>query len=130
MAYNENFTIKGLQKAQADNQRRIAMFRPHGEIEQEIKDTTIEAQRFAISITHVWHDRGGALRASHRMKMERGRGIIYIDPKAVNPRGQKPSVYGFYENKRGGDHAFYDRTVEEFKEKAVSKVNKRVKVNL
>ena len=53
-------------------------------------------------------------------------GRIYIDPRAVNPRGQKPSVYGFYENKRGGEHAFYDRTVEEFEEKTEDAIFKVV----
>jgi len=128
MAYDESLSIKGLQEAQADNQRRIAMFKTHGEVEQAIKDTTIAAQRYAINVTHVIT---GSLRASHRMKMKGKMGMIYIDPSAVNPRsGQRPSVYGFYENKRGGDHAFYDRTVEEFKTEAANKVNKRIKVKL
>jgi len=128
MAYDEGLSIKGLQEAQADNQRRIAMFHPNGEVEQAIKDTTIAAQRYAIQITHIL---SGSLRASHRMKLSGKKGTIYLDPAAVNPRtGQKPSVYGYYENKRGGDHAFYDRTVEEFGSKAVGMVESRIEAKL
>jgi hypothetical protein len=53
------------------------------------------------------------------MELKGLRGRIYLDPSAINPRtGQKPAVYGYYENKRGGEHAFYDRTVEEFEQKS------------
>ena len=128
MAYDEGLSIKGLQEAQADNQRRIAMLQPRGEVEAAIKDATIGAQRYAISITHI---DSGSLKASHRMKVDGKKGTIYIDPRAVNPRsGQKPAVYGFYENKRGGAHAFYDRTVEEYGGEVVETVDKRIRLKL
>jgi len=128
MTYNENFSIKGLQEAQAANARRIALFKPGGKIQKDIKKVTMAAHRYAVSITHV---DTGSLRASHRLEMKALRGRIYIDQSAVNPRsGQKPSVYGFYENKRGGEHAFYDRTVEEFETRAVEEVNSDIRVSL
>lgn len=106
------FEIKGIQEAQAANIKRIAALKPQGELGQVIKAQTTAAHRYAISITHVIT---GSLRASHRMELKGLRGRIYLDPGAVNPRTkQKPSIYGFYENKRGGEHAFYDRTVEEY----------------
>lgn len=113
---SEEFAIKGIQEAQAVNAKMIARLQPNGEVAQKIKDLTISAHRYAVSITHVLT---GSLRASHRMELKGLRGRIYLDPQAVNPRsGQKPAVYGFYENKRGGEHAFYDRTVEEFEQKS------------
>jgi len=118
-------SITGLQEAQMDNLKRIARLQPDGELGKAIKDTTIGAHRFAVQITHVWKVLGGGLRASHRAEVKGLRGRVYIDPGAVNPRGQKPSIYGYYENRRGGSHAFYDRTVEEFiprTENAVLKV--------
>lgn len=118
------FEIKGIQEAQADNAKRIAALKPQGELGQIIKDQTIAAHRYAISITHVIT---GSLRASHRMELKGLRGRIYLDPGAVNPRTkQKPSIYGFYENKRGGEHAFYDRTVEEYADKTEDAVFKVV----
>lgn len=113
---SEEFAIKGIQEAQAENAKRIARLQPRGEVGQKIKDLTSSAHRYAVSITHVIT---GSLRASHRMEIKGLRGRIYLDPSAVNPRsGQKPAVYGYYENKRGGEHAFYDRTVEEFEQKS------------
>lgn len=121
---SEEFAIKGIQEAQAENAKMIARLQPQGEVGQKIKDLTISAHRYAVSITHVLT---GSLRASHRMELKGLRGRIYLDPQAVNPRsGQKPAIYGFYENKRGGEHAFYDRTVDEFEEKAEDAVFKVV----
>jgi len=113
---SEEFSIKGIQEAQAVNAKMIARLQPNGEVGQKIKDLTSSAHRYAVSITHVLT---GSLRASHRMELKGLRGRIYLDPSAINPRtGQKPAVYGYYENKRGGEHAFYDRTVEEFEQKS------------
>jgi hypothetical protein len=115
--------IEGIQEAQADNARKIAALKPRGAYGRFIKDVVTALHRYAVTITHVWHYKGGGLRASHRMKLEPSKlyGEIYIDPKSVNPRGQKPSVYGPYEEKRGGTHAFYNRTVKEAGDKVVRK---------
>lgn len=121
-------SITGLQEAQAANEKRIAVLKPSGELGQAIKDLTITGHRYAVQITHVWIYLGGGLRAAHRMEIKGLRGRIYIDPRAVNPRGQKPSVYGPYENARGGDHAFYDRTEEMINKDAEKVVARRIEV--
>ena len=105
--------IQGIQEVQAANQRMIAALKPRGALGKAVQRATIRAHRYATMITHV---DTGALRASHRMRMERRglRGIVYIDPASQNPRsGVRPHVYGLYEELRGGDHAFYERTVME-----------------
>lgn len=116
--FDVNLTITGIQEQQNKNLKRIAALQPNGATGQAIKKATLGAHRYAVSITHVWIYRGGALRASHRAEIKGLRGRIYLDPSAVNPRSVnvpiKPSVYGFYENRRGGSHAFYDRTVAEY----------------
>lgn len=106
-------TIKGLQEAQQANQRRLAELKPSGALGRAVQYATAATQRYAIGITHV---DTGSLRASHLVRLEAGglRGVIYIDPNAVNPRsGLKTSVYGPTEHARGGSHAFYERTVAE-----------------
>ena len=124
MTYDEGLSITGLQEAQADNQRHIAMMKPTGELGAAIREITVGAQRYAITITHVIT---GSLRASHRMEVKGLRGKIYIDPSAINPRTeQMPVVYGFYENKRGGEHAFYDRTVDEYGRESEDIVLRRI----
>ena len=105
--------IRGIQEVQAANNRMMAAFKPRGALEKAIHGATMRAHRYAVAITHV---DTGALRASHRMRMERRgmRGVVYIDPGSVNPRSSvRPYRYGVYEHDRGGDHAFYERTVEE-----------------
>lgn len=107
-------SIQGLQKAQADNLKVIYALRPNSALGNAVKYAATAAQRYAVSITHVWKYLGGGLRASHRIRMESGtRGRVYIDPTSVNPRGQRPAEYGIYEHARGGSHAFYERTVDE-----------------
>lgn len=125
-------TIKGLQEAQQANQRRMAELKPSGAFGRAIQYATATLQRHAIGITHVWKVKGGGLKSSHRMRLEAGglRGVIYIDPAAVNPRGQRPSVYGPVEHARGGDHAFYARTVDEAGPQVVRQVSNMVQVAL
>lgn len=107
--------IKGLQEAQAANNRQIAATKRSRTLGRAVLYAMTKLHRYAVAITHVWVYKGGGLRASHRMKLERGGlcGRIYIDPSAVNPRGQKPSIYGPIEEARGGSHAFYYRAVSE-----------------
>lgn len=109
--------ISGIQEAQNANAKAIAAMRPSGAFGRAIRDATAEGHRYAVSITHVWNrgenPRGGGLKASHRMAVTETRGQVFIDPHSVNPRGQKPSVYGPHEHARGGSHAFYERTERE-----------------
>lgn len=106
--------IWGIQEAQRDNEKRIANLRPAGSFGRAIQYATIQAHRYAASITHV--DTGG-LRAAHRMSATGLRGMIYIDPDASyisrSGKRKKPSQYGPIEHERGGKHAFYARTYAE-----------------
>lgn len=106
-----SMTITGLQEVQDLNIRLIAAMKPSGGLGRAVKYATTEAHRYAVAITHV---DTGALRASHRMEIEGLRGIISIDPTAKNPRSKAlTSEYGVVEHERGGQHAFYERTVKE-----------------
>lgn len=120
------FDISGIQEAQQANQQAIAAARPSGAMGRAVQGATIEAQRYAISITHIGRYRrggryvgGGALRSSHRVGFDpsfggSARGTIFIDPSSVNPvTRQRPAVYGKFEHRRGFPHNFYERTVNE-----------------
>lgn len=121
MPYIPQHSIQGIQEVQQRNLRRIAALTPAGAAGAAVRDALISLHRYAVSITHVgMYERGGnmvgggSLRASHRIDYAGLEGKVYIDRAAKNPiTGQKPSVYGVYENARGGEHAFYDRTVAE-----------------
>lgn len=105
-------TIQGLQEAQQANIKVIAAVKPSGGLGRAVQYGTIEAHRIAVSLTHV---QTGALRASQRMQVISARGIVFIDPSAVNPRHKaRPAVYGPVEEARGGEHAFYARTVDQY----------------
>lgn len=104
--------IQGIQEAQRQNAEWMAALRPSGGFGEAIRYGTTAAHRYAVSVTHV---DTGALRASHRMGIYEGgrEGRVDIDGGAANPRGQRPARYGVYEHNRGGEHAFYGRTVKE-----------------
>lgn len=109
--FNIKLTITGLQEMMARNDRRIARLRSNSDLGRAIQVATAEAHRYAVAVTHV---DTGSLRASHRMEVNGLRGRVYLAPEAINPRSrQKTSVYGYYEHERGGEHAFYERTVNE-----------------
>jgi len=107
-------TIKGIQRAQAANNRALAAVQPRGGLGRAVQWGIAEAQRYAVAITHV---DTGALRASHRTRFEQrrrwARGRMMIDASSVNPHGGRPSLYGPIEHDRGGGHAFYERTQRE-----------------
>ena len=110
-------SIRGLQEAQRDTLRRIAALKPGGAMEEGVRVGTLAAHRYAVSLTHV---DSGTLRAAHRVVIRRTwinkvEGEVYIDPAASKPGliAARPSVYGVHEHARGGDHAFYERTVRE-----------------
>lgn len=103
-------SIRGIQEAQAKNIQRMAALRPSGPFGQLIHGALTTLHRLMTAITHV---RTGALRASERMDFEGLRGRIFLDPGARNPdSGVLTSEYGPIENARGGEHAFFDRTVD------------------
>jgi hypothetical protein len=99
------YTIRGIQQAQAKNNQRIARLQPASDLGKMIQNVTIFTHRQAVAVTHV---DTGALKGSHRMKITGERGLVYLDPGAVNPRSKAKVVdYGPIEHARGGSHAFY-----------------------
>ena len=118
--------IEGLQQAQAKNRNRIAALEPDGILGQEIKRLALGAHRYAIYVTHV---DTGTLRRAHRMAWEEKgpRAMIYLSPSATNWRsGRRAWVYGPYEHNRGGTHAFYDRTMDEYAKPAMARSKAKV----
>ena len=106
--------IRGLQEIQAANARALAAVKPSGAFGRCIQYVTLGAQRVAAAVSHV---DTGAMRSSHlaRLALNIGRGYIYLSPTARNPRsGRAVSEYGVYEHNRGGSHAFYDITVDDY----------------
>ncbi len=131
MAYDPKLSIEGIQEEMARNNRRIAALKPNGEGEAAVQDAVIALHRYAVSITHVGkYEGGGALKSSHRMEVTGLEGLVYIDPNSISPRRgtrkQKPVIYGVYENARGGEHAFYDRTVEEIGGTVSGRASRRI----
>jgi hypothetical protein len=104
--------IKGLQEVQRANLKLIAAVKPNGGLGRAVLYAATDIHRYAVSITHV---DTGALKASHRIeKIGAASYRIFIDPAAKNPRsGARTSVYGPAEHNRGGEHAFYERTMNE-----------------
>lgn len=105
------FSIRGVQEAQRENLKMVRAVSPSGGLGRAIQYLAEAAHRFAVSVTHV---DTGALRASHRLQYQgASRWLLYLDPNAANPRsGARTSVYGPVEHARGGEHAFYDRTLD------------------
>lgn len=111
MPFDFKLTITGLQEAMARNDRRIAKLRTSDAFGKAVQGATADAHRYAVAVTHV---DTGSLRASHQMEVKGLHGRVYIDPYAQNPRSRRRTAeYGRYEHERGGEHAFYDRTVAE-----------------
>lgn len=111
MSGDVNVTIQGIQEAQQANLRAISQLSPEGRGGRAVFYLISDLWVYAVRITH--RDTS-ALALSHRMKVKGNRGEIYIDPASRNPKSQTPPAeYGVYEHSRGGDHAFYDRTIGE-----------------
>lgn len=131
MPYQPQLSLEGIQEVQERNLRRIAALKPNGVAGEVVKDAIIILHRYAIQITHVGkYVGGGALKNSHRMEVDELEGKVYIDPKSVSPRRSrkkyKPAIYGIYENARGGEHAFYDRTVDEIGQQVSDRAKARI----
>lgn len=106
--------IAAIQRAQRRNLRLVAALRMGTMMGEAVRRAAIVTHRNAVIRTHVIT---GALRASHRIYIRRRGGmvkaIITPDPAAVRPGGGRPAVYGLYEHRRGGSHAFYRRAIVE-----------------
>lgn len=118
-------TIQGIQEAQQRNQRQIAALRPSGAFGEAVRDATVELQRYAIAVTHV---DTGALKGSHLMEVKELWARVFISPSAVNSYGLRPASYGPVEHGRGGDHAFYERTVAERGQQVIDRARDRIRV--
>lgn len=105
------FTASGdLAQARSAVERATRVARPDGKMGQAVMFATVELHRYAVSVTHV---DTGTLRGAQRMTVSAGRGKIFVGSD-INPRSHRPaSRYAVYEHGRGGDHAFYERTIAE-----------------
>lgn len=138
MPYIPQLSIEGIQEVQKRNLARIAALTPAGKAGEAVRDALVALHRYAVSITHVGKYQrngntvgGGSLRASHRIEVSGLEGMVYIDPSAKNPLSKtKPAEYGVYENARGGEHAFYDRTVNEEGPRVSARVTNDIKAAL
>ena len=109
--------IEGIQKVQKRNLKRIARLAKMGDM---IYPMTISLHRYAVGITHVDM---GALKAAERLEVRKRAGVmqgrIFIDEGAMTMEGKVPAEYGPYEHARGGEHAFFTRTVKEAGPRAI-----------
>jgi hypothetical protein len=106
-----DLSIAGIQATQDFNLRIIEAFKPGGKAGEVVKNMTIEAHRYLVAQTHV---DTGAYRASHRMEVTDLRGEITPDKGAINPKTGKLVIsYAEFEEGRGGEHAAYQRTIDE-----------------
>jgi len=102
--------IEGIQKEQRRNLKALARLEPRNVPAKAVQYVIAGAARYAISIIHV---RTGALKAAQTVGYFNFRGVLFVEAGAMNPVGQRPARYGAIEHARGGDHAFYHRTVAE-----------------
>lgn len=115
--------VENLTAIQERMANRIAALQTDGIVQDAVVQMIGEAHKYAVSITHIGQYkraggivRGGFLKASHLIRMEnRGfRGVVYINPQAMNTiQNKRPADYGVFEHRRGGEHAFYERTRKE-----------------
>ena len=121
--------IKGLQKLQAANVKAIRALQPRHALGLAMKRGL--AMLLRLSVTYTPHDTG-ALRASHRMKLDTRQvmGRISIDRTAVNPRsGMRTAEYGYYLHEQGqipgvrsGIRAFYEYVYEKYGQKILDRM--------
>ncbi len=92
-------------KRALDEAARIAQ--RGGALEKSAAFAARRAYYYVRSITHV---DTGALKASHVIEQHGLKAYVYPSPAVINPRsGKRVTDYAFYENRRGGSHAFYTR---------------------
>jgi hypothetical protein len=105
-------TITGLQEAQRAMLKVMTTVRPSGTLGRVVYGMATEAHRTLVSYTHV---DTGSYRASQYVRPDGpARYTLSISHNNVNPRtGQKPAVYGVFEERRGGKHAAYARTYQQ-----------------
>ena len=114
-------TIEGLQEAQEWNLREVANLKPDSGFGKLLQQLTTDLHRYVVTITHVIT---GTLRAAQEMvpDLDNLRMTIQIAEDAQNPVSHAFAAdYGYGEEMRGGEHAFYQRTIDEDLEDALSR---------
>lgn len=110
-----NIQVIGYEEAMAANRKMIEALEPRSGLGAAVHTAVLDLQKYAIGVTHVWT---GALRSSHRVEFtslgSTAEGVLFISSATKNPiTGDRPAVYGWNEEERGGDHAFYMRTYQD-----------------
>lgn len=111
-----NLKVFGLRRTQDAMLRNAQRVKANSGLKRAWIYVGPEMLEYVRNITHKWT---GTLAASHRLKTEVSgntlRGLLYIDPGAINPiTGIPAAKYGPIEEARGGSHAFYTRTFKKF----------------
>lgn len=121
-------TIRGLQRLQARNVRRMAALRPDGATGEAVRDATVLAHRYAVAITHV---DTGSWRASHRMAAGGLRGVVFVSRGAKNYKtGGRVLEYASHYEAAGGRMAVYTRTAREAGPRILRQVGRRLLVEV
>lgn len=101
--------LEGFDRAQAAMLRGIEAMKSSGAMGDAVKRALLMAQEYAAQITD---QDTGTLSRSHVIQYAGTNGFVYPSPSNINPRSHKPaSYYAIFEENRGGQHAFYGRTV-------------------
>ena len=102
-------TIEGAEEVQRALEQAARVAKQGGALQQAVGVIAQHLRAYAVDVTHV---DTGALKASHTIQQSGTRAVIYPNPAVINPRSRKsPAEYGIYEERRGGSHAFYARTM-------------------
>lgn len=106
--------VEGADEVQQALERAVQVVQPGGEMDKAVTFAVRRAHYYMRSIVHV---DTGALKSSLTVQQGQRAAYLYSDPTVTNPRSrQRPAVYGYWEDKRGGSHAFYDRTMAKMPE--------------
>ena len=101
--------IKGKDEVQAALAEAAKVASQGGDLQQAVGIASRRARTYAVEFSHVWT---GALKASHTIVQSGTHAEIYPSPAVINPRTKRsPAEYGPFEHRKGGDHAFYARTM-------------------
>lgn len=86
-----------------------------GAFKEALVDMLRQLRDYAAAITH---SRTGHLAGAHTYEYDSHRmvGRLFLNPRVAYATGSRvrwPFIYGVYEHRRGGPHAFYERTMAE-----------------
>ena len=102
--------IEGKEEVKAELDKAAKVASQGGQMQQAVGIASRRARAYAVEVSHVWT---GALKASHTIEQTGAHAEIYPSPAVINPRTKRsPAEYGPFEHRKGGDHAFYARTMD------------------